>query len=135
MPPDSTTRAECAARVIAEMCAAGLQGDITHDEIAGTRVHAERGPYDLEHAYRHFTGPGVRPDNDEMLERVVRFYVRPPAIPLSWDEAWTRVLPTIIQLPMHVATAQHSKARIQVREERPPKTRSGALQEAHESQD
>src|SRR5205823_6103112 len=65
----------------------------------------ERGPFDLEHAYRHFTGPGVRPDNDEMLERVVRFYVRPPAIPLSWAEARTRVLPTIIQMAQQVIRA------------------------------
>ena len=34
-PPEPATRADFAARVIAEMRAAGLQGEITHDEIAG----------------------------------------------------------------------------------------------------
>lgn len=106
MPPEPTsTRAEFAARVIAEMRALGLQGDITHDEIAGTLVHGERGPFDLEAAYRHFTGPTVRPDNDEMLRRVVRFYVRPPAVPLTWAEVRTRVVPTIAQMARQVSRA------------------------------
>ena len=105
MPPEPATRADFAARVIAEMRAAGLQGDITHDEIAGTLVHGERGPFDLEAAYRHFAGPIVRPDNEEMLKRVVRFYVRPPAVPLTWDEVRTRVLPTITQMARQVERA------------------------------
>lgn len=37
MPPEpTTTRADSAARVIAEMRAAGLEGGIAHDEIAGS---------------------------------------------------------------------------------------------------
>ena len=106
MPPDaSPKRSDFAARVIALMREAGLRGEVTHDEIAEKLVHAERGPFDLEAADRHFTGPGVRPDNDDVLHRVVVIYVRPPAVPRTWDEARTRVLPTILEMARPVLRA------------------------------
>lgn len=99
------TRADFAARVIDEMRDAGLEGEVIHDAIAGTLVHAARGPFDLEAAYRRLVGPDTRPDSDEMLTRLVRIYVSPPAVPLTWLDARDRVLPAISSMAFQAARA------------------------------
>ncbi len=43
VPPEPTTRAEFAARVVAVMRAAGFPGEAAHDEIPGTLTQAHRG--------------------------------------------------------------------------------------------
>jgi hypothetical protein len=72
--------------VVVAMRAAGLEGEVEQDEQAGVVRHAERGTFDVRHAYDQLVGaPAAK--RTEMLSRALHYWVHPPRLPVTWDEA------------------------------------------------